>query len=57
MKGKTEMHKGDNKMKKLLFGTMLFALVIVVPAPTMAQVGIGVSIALPPPIVFPAPPE
>ena len=49
--------QGGNKMKKLLLGTMLFALVIVVPIPTMAQVGISVSIGLPPPIVFAAPPE
>ena len=43
-------------MKKLLFGTMFWALVIVVPIPTMA-VDIHVSIPLPPPIVFAAPPE
>jgi len=47
-------------MKKLLFGTMVLALVIVVPIPTMARVDIHVSIPLPPlppPIVFAAPPE
>ena len=44
-------------MKKLLFGTMLLALVIVVPIPTMAQVDIHISFPLPPPIVFAAPPE
>ena len=44
-------------MKKLLFGTMLLALVIVVPIPTMAQVDVRVSFPLPPPIVFAAPPE
>jgi hypothetical protein len=44
-------------MKKLLFGTMLLALVIAVPIPTMAAVDIHVSIPLPPPIVFAAPPE
>ena len=44
-------------MKKLLFGTMLLALVIVVPIPTMAEVDINISIPLPPPIVFAAPPE
>ena len=44
-------------MKKLLFGTMLLALVIVVPIPTMAAVDIHVSIPLPPLIVFAAPPE
>jgi len=44
-------------MKKLIFGTMLLALVIVVPIQTMAQVNIGISFPLPPPIVFAAPPE
>jgi hypothetical protein len=49
--------KGGNKMKKLLFGTMLLALVIVVPIPTMAGVNINIGIPLPPPIVFAAPPD
>jgi hypothetical protein len=44
-------------MKKLLFGTILLALVIALPIPTMAGVDVHVSIPLPPPIVFPAPPE
>jgi len=44
-------------MKKLLFGTMFLALVIVVPIPTMARVDVHVSFPLPPPIVFAAPPE
>ena len=46
-------------MKKLLFGTMLLALVTVVPIPTMAAVDIhiGIGIPLPPPIVFRTPPE
>ena len=44
-------------MKELLFGTILFALVIAVPIPTMAAVDIHVRIPLPPPIVFAAPPE
>ena len=43
-------------MKKLLFGTMLLALVLVFPVPTMAGVDVGVSISLPPLIVFSAPP-
>ena len=45
-------------MKKLLFGTMLLALVIAVPIPTMAEVNvnIGIGFPLPPPIVFAAPP-
>jgi len=46
-------------MKKLLFGTILFALVSVFPTVTRAEVGIniGISLPLPPPIIFPAPPE
>ena len=44
-------------MKKLLFGTIFLALVIVVPIPTMAAVDIRISFPLPPPIVFAAPPE
>ena len=44
-------------MKKLLFGTIFLALVIVVPIPTMARVDVHVSFPLPPPIVFAAPPE
>ena len=56
MRGKTVMCIGDNKMKKLFFGTLLLALVIVVPIPTMVRADVNVSIALPPPIVFAAPP-
>jgi len=46
-------------MKKLFFGTLLLALVIVVSIPTMAKAGVdvNVSIGLPPPIVFASPPE
>ena len=51
------MHKGGNKMKKLLLGTILLALAIVVPIPTMAGVNISIGISLPPPIVFAAPPD
>jgi len=54
---KLGMDKGGYKMKKLLFGTILLALVIVVPMPTMAGVDVHVSIPLPPLIVFAAPPE
>jgi hypothetical protein len=45
-------------MKKLLLGTILLALLSFFPVATMAEVGvsIGVSIPLPPPIVFEAPP-
>ena len=44
-------------MKKLLWGTMLFALIIVLPISTRAAANIYVDISLPPPIVFQAPPE
>jgi hypothetical protein len=44
-------------MKKLIFGAILLALVIVVPVSTIAQVEISVSIALPPLIAFAAPPD
>jgi len=57
MGDKTMMCLGGNKMKKLFFGTLLLALVIIVPIPTMARVDINVSIGLPPPIVFAAPPD
>ena len=44
-------------MKKLLFGTILLALVSVFPIMTMAAVDISIGISLPPPIVFEAPPD
>jgi len=44
-------------MKELLFGSMLLALVFVLPIPAMARVDIGINISLPPPIVFATPPE
>ncbi|MHB1024081.1 MAG: hypothetical protein ACYC24_00045 [Desulfobacteria bacterium] len=44
-------------MKKLLVRTMLLAFVITFPVPTMAEVNVGVSISLPPLIVFASPPE
>jgi len=45
-------------MKKLLFGTILLVLGIVVPIPTMAgvSINIGISFPPPPPIPFAAPP-
>jgi hypothetical protein len=43
-------------MKKLLFRTMLLALPFLFPVPAMAGVDVGVSISLPPLIVFSAPP-
>lgn len=44
-------------MKKLLLGTMFFAAAHVFPVPAMARVDVGISISLPPLIVFAAPPE
>jgi len=44
-------------MKKLLLGTILLALAIIVPIPTMAGVDISIGISLPPPIVFEGPPD
>jgi len=46
-------------MNKLILGTILLALVFVVPIPTMAgvNVNIGISIPLPPPITYQAPPD
>ena len=44
-------------MKRLLFRTILLSLVLVFPVPTMAGVDVGVSISLPPLIVFATPPE
>lgn len=51
------MDKGGTKMKKLFLGTLLASLAIAVPVQTMADVDIRVSIAVPPPVVFAAPPE
>lgn len=44
-------------MKKVLLGTILLALILAFPVSTMARVDVGVSISLPPLIVFAAPPE
>jgi hypothetical protein len=49
--------KGGNRMKKLFWGVLLLALVVAVPIPTMARVDINIGIALPPPVVFAAPPD
>ena len=43
-------------MKKVLFRTMLLGLVLLSPVPAMAGVDVGVSISLPPLIVFASPP-
>ena len=44
-------------MKKLLFPTMLLVVALTFPVATMAEVHVGVSISLPPMIVFASPPE
>jgi hypothetical protein len=44
-------------MKRLFLGTLLLALLIVLPIPAMAGVDVNVNISLPPPIVFAGPPE
>jgi hypothetical protein len=44
-------------MEKLLVKTVILALLLVFPAPVLAGVDVGVSISLPPLIVFSAPPE
>ena len=44
-------------MKKLLVIAILLSSVLVFPVPTMAGVDVGVSISLPPLIVFASPPE
>lgn len=44
-------------MNKLLLGKILLALLFVFPTPAMARVDVGISVSLPPPIVFAAPPE
>ena len=49
--------EGGNKMKKSVCGTILLALAIVIPVPTMAGVDISIGISLPPPVVFETPPE
>jgi hypothetical protein len=51
------IYEGGRNMKKLLLGTILLMLAIVVPISTMAQININIGIPLPPPIVFPAAPE
>lgn len=44
-------------MKKLLFGTILLALLLAFPIPTMAGVDVSIGISLPLPFVFVAPPD
>jgi len=43
-------------MKRSYWGTILFALVLLLPVSTKAAVNVNIEFPLPPPIVFPAPP-
>ena len=43
-------------MKKWILGTMVLSLLFIAPMQTQADVSIRVSIPLPPPLIFPAPP-
>ena len=44
-------------MKRLLFGTILVLVLSAFPNMAMAQVQVGISIGVPPPFTFAAPPE
>jgi len=44
-------------MKKIIFRMFLFTIAVLAPVSAMARVSVHVSIPLPPPIIFPAPPE
>lgn len=57
MGDKTDRHTCGNKWKKLFSGTLLLALIVGAHLPALAQVRVDVSIPLPPPLLFPAPPE
>ena len=46
-----------HKMRRLLFGIVPLALLVLFPLPTMAEVSVDVNISLPPPIAFVEPPE
>ena len=44
-------------MKKLIFKVLFLTLVVFAPVSAMAEVSVHIDIPLPPPIIFPAPPE
>ncbi|MGA3086347.1 MAG: hypothetical protein ABSE95_16380 [Thermodesulfobacteriota bacterium] len=44
-------------MKKAIFKILFLTLVIITPVSVMAEVSVNVNIPLPPPIIFPTPPE
>lgn len=44
-------------MKKLLYGVMLWAVLMVIPVPMMAAININLGISLPPVMEFSAPPD
>lgn len=47
----------NSKMEKLVFGIIFFVSIMILSVPAMAQVSARVSVPLPPPILFPAPPH
>jgi hypothetical protein len=57
MENNRVIRKGGIKMKKLLIGPVLIALLSVVSFPAMARADVNVSLGLPPLIVFSSPPE
>ncbi|MFA5321633.1 MAG: hypothetical protein WC373_03090 [Smithella sp.] len=44
-------------MKKLIFKILFLTLIVFAPVSTMAEISVHINIPLPPPIIFPAPPE
>lgn len=51
------MYRGQNKMKKLICGTSLLALMFLFPLPMMAEMNISIGISTPPMIRFSGPPR
>ena len=51
--------QGGNKMKRIVWGTMLLALLVISPVAVMADVdvSIGIDVPLPPPIEFSSAPD
>jgi hypothetical protein len=54
--GLNSVDEGGRKMGKLIWGKLLLALLLVSPTPMMAKADVGISVSLPPLIVFAAPP-
>jgi len=49
--------EGGYNMNKILLWKILLGLALVSPAPTLSRADAGISVSLPPLIVFAAPPE